>query len=107
MATIDECIEFALKNIGLWWRYGISRHCDESKYIIIGRMFESEIILRFADWCRKTQGQYRNVPVPVAAYNLKSNVFCRKAFTEMNRLWNYTEELSVILAIKSLHFLYV
>jgi hypothetical protein len=36
MATIDECIEFALKNIGLWWRYGISRHCDESKYIIIG-----------------------------------------------------------------------
>jgi hypothetical protein len=32
-------------------------------------------------------GQYRNVPVPVAAYNLKSNVFCRKAFTEMNRLY--------------------
>jgi hypothetical protein len=30
MATIDE---FALKNIGLWWRYGISRHCDEWKYI--------------------------------------------------------------------------
>ena len=45
MATIDECIEFALKNIGLWWRYGISRHCDEWKYIIIGRIFESEIIL--------------------------------------------------------------
>jgi hypothetical protein len=42
MATIDE---FALKNIGLWWRYGISRHCDEWKYIIIGRIFESEIIL--------------------------------------------------------------
>jgi hypothetical protein len=36
---------FALKNIGLWWRYGISRHCDEWKYIIIGRIFESEIIL--------------------------------------------------------------
>ena len=36
--------------------------------------------------CRKTQGQYRNVPVSVAAYNLKSNVFCRKAFTEMNHL---------------------
>ena len=51
-------------------------------------------------------GQYRNVPVPVAAYNLKSNVFCRKAFTEMNRLWNYTEELSVILAIKSLFLKY-
>ena len=45
MATIDECIEFALKNIGLWWRYGIGRHCDEWKYIIIGRIFESEIIL--------------------------------------------------------------
>jgi hypothetical protein len=42
MATIDE---FALKNSGLWWRYGISRHCDEWKYIIIGRIFESEIIL--------------------------------------------------------------
>jgi hypothetical protein len=45
MATIDECIEFALKNIGLWWRYGFCRHCDEWKYIIIGRIFESEIIL--------------------------------------------------------------
>ena len=33
------------KNIGLWWRYGISRHCDEWKYIIIERIFESEIIL--------------------------------------------------------------
>ena len=42
MATIDE---FVLKNIGLWWRYGISRHCDDWKYIIIGRIFESEIIL--------------------------------------------------------------
>ena len=42
MATIDE---FALKNIGLWWRYGISRHCDEWKCFIIGRIFESEIIL--------------------------------------------------------------
>ena len=28
-----------------WWRYGISRHCDEWKYIIIGRIFEGEIIL--------------------------------------------------------------
>jgi hypothetical protein len=45
IATIDECIEFALNNIGLWWRYGISRNCDEWKYIIIGRIFESEIIL--------------------------------------------------------------
>ena len=45
MATIDECIGFALKNIGLWWRYRISQHCDEWKYIIIGRIFKSEIIL--------------------------------------------------------------
>jgi hypothetical protein len=42
MGKIDE---FALKNIGLWWRYGISRHCDEWKYIIIGWIFKSEIIL--------------------------------------------------------------
>ena len=42
MATIDE---FVLKNIGLWWRYGISRHYDEWTYIIIGRIFESKIIL--------------------------------------------------------------
>ena len=42
MATIDELF---FLNIGLWWRYGISRHCDEWKYIIIGRIFESEIIL--------------------------------------------------------------
>jgi hypothetical protein len=42
MATIDE---FVLKNIGIWWRYGINRHCDEWKYVIIGRIFESEIIL--------------------------------------------------------------
>jgi hypothetical protein len=45
MATIDECIVFGMKNIGLWWRYGISRYCDEWKTIIIGRIFESEIIL--------------------------------------------------------------
>ena len=42
MATIDE---FVLTNIGLWWRYGISWHCEKWKYIIIGRIFESEIIL--------------------------------------------------------------
>jgi hypothetical protein len=35
----------ALKNIGLWWRYGMNRHCDEWKYFIIGRIFESKIIL--------------------------------------------------------------
>ena len=42
MAIIDE---FVLKKYWSWWRYGISRHCDEWKYIIIGRIFESEIIL--------------------------------------------------------------
>jgi hypothetical protein len=64
MATIDECIEFALKNIGLWWRYGISRHCDEWKYIIIGRIFESEIILippslKISE--SSSNGSYRNM----------------------------------------------
>jgi hypothetical protein len=60
MATIDE---FALKNIGLWWRYGISRHCDEWKYIIIGRIFESEIILIPPYWRFPKvvpNGSYRN-----------------------------------------------
>jgi hypothetical protein len=60
MAAIDE---FVLKNIGLWWRYGISRHCDEWKYIIIGRIFESEIILispplRISE--SSSNGSYRN-----------------------------------------------
>jgi hypothetical protein len=60
MATIDE---FAWKNIGLWWRYGISRHCDEWKYIIIGRIFESEIIcippsLKISE--SSSNGSYRN-----------------------------------------------
>jgi hypothetical protein len=64
MATIDECIEFALKNIGLWWGYGISRHCDEWKYIIIGRIFESEIILippslKISE--SSSNGSYRNM----------------------------------------------
>jgi hypothetical protein len=31
--------------------------------------------------CRKTQGQYRNVPVSVAVYNLKSSVFLQKRIT--------------------------
>ena len=60
MATIDE---FALKNIGLWWRYGMSRHCDEWKYSIIGRIFESEIIvippsLKISE--SSSNGSYRN-----------------------------------------------
>jgi hypothetical protein len=60
MTTIDE---FVLKNIGLWWRYGISRHCDEYKYIIIGRIFESEInlippSLKISE--SSSNGSYRN-----------------------------------------------
>jgi hypothetical protein len=61
MATIDE---FALKNIGLWWRYGISQHCDEWKYIIIGRIFESEIILippSLKIFESSSNGSYRNM----------------------------------------------
>jgi hypothetical protein len=57
MATIDE---FVLKNIGLWWRYGISRHCDEWKYIIIGRIFESEIT---AEVLRERRGLPRGLPI--------------------------------------------
>jgi hypothetical protein len=60
MATIDE---FVLKNIGLWWRYGISRHYDEWKYIIIGRIFESEIILippSLKNSKSSSNGSYRN-----------------------------------------------
>jgi hypothetical protein len=63
MTTIDACIEFALKNIGLWWRYGISRHCDEWKYISIGRIFESEIILippSLKIFESSSNGSYRN-----------------------------------------------
>ena len=63
MATIDDCIEFALKNIGLWWRYRISRHCDEWKYVIIGWIFESEIILILPSLKISTSssnGSYRN-----------------------------------------------
>ena len=62
MVTIDECIEFVLKNIGLWWRYGISRHCGEWKYII-GRIFESEIILispSLKIFESSSNGNYRN-----------------------------------------------
>ena len=60
MATIDK---FALKNIDLWWRYGISRHCDEWKYVIIGRIFESEIILippSLKIFESSSNGSYRN-----------------------------------------------
>jgi hypothetical protein len=53
--------------------------------------------------CRKTQGQNRNVPVPLAAYNLKSNVLLQKSFYRNESPWNHTEELWVILVIKS-HF---
>jgi hypothetical protein len=71
MATIDE---FALKNIGLWWRYGISRHCDESKYIIIGQIFESEIILIItAEVLRERSGLTRGLPVDMAYQDNSNN----------------------------------
>ena len=63
MTTIDECIEFDLKKICLWWSYGISRHCHEWKYIIIGRIFESENTLippslKISE--NSSNGSYRN-----------------------------------------------
>jgi hypothetical protein len=79
MATIDE---FALKNIGLWWRYGISRHCDEWKYIIIGRIFESEIILippslKISE--RSFNGSYRNTDEVWWRYGISRS--CDECFT--------------------------
>ena len=70
MATIDE---FVLKNIVLWWRYGISRHCDEWKYLIIGRIFESEIILippslKISE--STSNGSYRNTIVTTRPFSL-------------------------------------
>jgi hypothetical protein len=94
MATIDECIEFALKNIGLWWRYGISRHCDEWKYIIIGRIFESEIILippslKISE--SSSNGSYRNT----------DEVWWRYGFSRSSDEWLYPAilypELSFLL----------
>jgi hypothetical protein len=41
----DTVIDLIVEGRNRWWRYGISRHCDEWKYIIIGRIFESEIVL--------------------------------------------------------------
>jgi len=50
-------------------------------------------------------GQYRNVPVTVAVYNLKSSTFAEKFFLQKWITFEiYTEELSVILVIKSLFF---
>jgi hypothetical protein len=69
MATIDECIEVALNNIGLWWRYGISRHCDEWKYIIIRRIFESEIILISYGKVKGKGVIFFNWPYPITRRN--------------------------------------
>jgi hypothetical protein len=71
----SSCIEFALKNIGLWWRYRISRHCDEWKYIIIGRIFESEIILIPPSLKISENSSNRNtdVPLPIQQRNVLEN----------------------------------
>jgi hypothetical protein len=77
MATIDECIEFALKNIGLWWRYGISRHCDEWKYIIIGLNFNGNIenclkynfIKLLCNWHVKSSAIYTPNAYEVSSYD--------------------------------------
>ena len=87
MATIDE---FVLKNIGLWWRYRISRHCDEWKYIIIGRIFESEIILippslKISE--SSSNGSYRNTDEVWWRYGLsRSCDECSKGMTAITSL---------------------
>jgi hypothetical protein len=87
MAKIDE---FVLKNIGFWWRYGISRHYDEWKYIIIGRIFKSEIILippslKISE--SSSNGSYRNTDEVWWRYRIsRSCDECGTAIT--NRLQN-------------------
>ena len=81
MATIDE---FALKNIGLWWRYGISRHCDEWKYIIMWRIFESEIILippslKISE--SSSNGSYRNTDEVWWRYGVATSAHVSFVFT--------------------------
>jgi hypothetical protein len=86
MATIDE---FALKNIGLWWKYGISRHCDEWKYIIIGRIFESEIILIPASLKiseSSSNGSYRNTDEVWWRYGIVIINDLKKIFLTCNKI---------------------
>jgi hypothetical protein len=85
MATIDECIEFDLKNIGPWWRYGISRHCDEWKYITIGRIFVSEIILIPPSLTiseSSSNGSYRNTDEVWWRYGISRS--CDECFCSSN-----------------------
>jgi hypothetical protein len=104
MATIDE---FALTNIGLRWRYGISRHCDECKYIIIGRIFKSEIILippslKISE--SSSNGSYRNTDEVWWRYGISRS--CDewrqdKKKTERGRNWHGSKQpYYVILCIK-------
>jgi hypothetical protein len=41
-------------------------------------LYMGAAINQLVSYVEKKQGKYMNVPVSVAAYNLKSNVFCRK-----------------------------
>ena len=113
MATVDECMEFALKNIGLWWRYGISRHCDEWKYIIIGRIFESEIILippslKISE--SSSNGSYRNTDEVWWRYGISRSCdewrYCVSAifFTCMLFTWWF---IIVVLVYLGLFLIYI
>jgi hypothetical protein len=55
--------------------------------------------------CRKAQGQYRNVPVPVAAYNLKSNVPLQKSLyrneSPLKLYWRIVSHFSYKVSIFS------
>jgi hypothetical protein len=113
MATVDECMEFALKNIGLWWRYGISRHCDAWKYIIIGRIFESEIILippslKISE--SSSNGSYRNTDEVWWRYGISRSCdewrYCVSAifFTCMLFTWWF---IIVVLVYLGLFLIYI
>ena len=107
MATIDE---FVLKNIGLWWRYGISRHCDEWKYIIIGRIFEGEIIsippsLKISE--SSFNGSYRNTDEVWWRYGIsRSCDECRCNNTPWIDMSLHSDTLSSFRANQSLLLLF-
>jgi hypothetical protein len=103
MATIDE---FVLKNIGLWWRYRISWHCDEWKYIIIGRIFEGEIILippslKISE--SSSNGSYRNTDEVWWRYSSKMATMDEFVLKNIGLWWSYrnTDEALVATSANS------
>jgi hypothetical protein len=97
MATIDE---FVLKNIGLWWRYGISRHCEKWKYIIIGRIFESEIILlppSLKISGSSSNGSYRNTDEVWWRYRISRSCDDWVRLSLWHRYWGNSKSFVIFL----------